>query len=79
LYCHSEYCGPCRHLTPAVDAPRRTHANLRKLDIAEGQGEVRQPGIQVTPTILLIEDGRIPKALVGANGPPALKIFLGAT
>ena len=77
LYCYREHCGPCRHLTPLMDALRLTNANPYKLDVARYPGTARQLGIQATPTILLIEDGRILKAQVGANGLPALKAFLG--
>jgi thioredoxin 1 len=78
IYCYSADCGPCRRIAPAIDALRVEHPELLKLNIAERASEARRLGIQVTPTILLIEDGKILKALVGVHGFWALKVFLGA-
>jgi thiol-disulfide isomerase/thioredoxin len=78
IYCYSADCGPCRRITPTIDVLRAEHPKLLKLNIAERGAEARRLGIQATPTILLIEDGKILKALVGAHGLGALKVFLGA-
>jgi len=76
IYCYSRHCGPCRRLTPAIDTLREAHPNLLKLDVAEHPAEARRLGIQVTPTILLVEHGRVLKAIVGAQGLAAVKVFL---
>jgi thioredoxin 1 len=78
IYCYSADCGPCRRITPAIDALRAEHPNLIKLDVAERPAEARRLGIRATPTLLLVEDGRVLKALVGAHGLGAVKVFLGS-
>ena len=78
IYCYSTHCGPCRHMTPAIEALRQKHSNVLKLDIGAHPVEALRLGVQATPTVLLVEDGQILKALLGAHGLGALKIFLGA-
>jgi len=78
IYCYSAQCGPCRSLTPAIDALRADYPSLFKLDVAEHSAEARRLGIQAVPTILLIEDGQVLKALLGTRCLPALRTFLGA-
>jgi thioredoxin 1 len=79
IYCYSAHCGPCRSLAPAIDALAREQPNLFKLDIGAHSVVARRLGVQVTPTTLLIEDGRILKAVVGTQGLGAIKVFLGTT
>ena len=78
IYCYSTHCGPCRHMTPAIEALRQKHSNVLELDIGAHPAEALRLGVQATPTVLLVEDGQILKALLGAHGLGALKIFLGA-
>ncbi len=78
VYCFSANCGPCRRLTPAIDVLRAEHPNLLKLDLADHAAEGRRLGIQATPTILLVEAGKVLKALIGAHGIWALKVLLGS-
>ena len=68
IYCYSTHCGPCRHMTPAIDALRAEHPNVLKLDHRRTPGRGRRLGVQATPTVLLVEDGKVLKALVGAHG-----------
>lgn len=79
LYCYSDHCGPCKRITPVIDALSAEHPLLFKLDIGKHPAEARGLGIQATPTILLIEDGQVLKALVGPQGLAALRVFLSAS
>jgi thioredoxin 1 len=77
IYCYSAHCGPCRSIAPAVDALAEERPNLFKLDIGAHPAAARRLGVQATPTTLLIEDGRVLKAVLGTHGLGAIKVFLG--
>ena len=76
VYCYSEYCGPCRKIGPHIDRLAADHPNLFKLDIARHHREARALGVRATPTILLVEDGKVMKALLGAGTVPSIEVFL---
>ncbi len=77
IYCYSEHCGPCRKMAPAIDRLAADHPNLFKLDVTRHHREARAIGIRATPTTLLVEDGRVLKALLGAGAVRAVEVFLG--
>jgi thiol-disulfide isomerase/thioredoxin len=77
VYCHSEHCGPCRKISPHIAQLRATHDNLFMLDISQHAKEARSMGIRAVPTTLLVEQGQVIKALLGAHALPAIKVFLG--
>jgi thioredoxin len=76
IYCYSEHCGPCRRMTPEIERLCAHHPNIFKLDIMRHHREARGLGIRVTPTTLLVENGRVLKVLVGAGSIQAIDIFL---
>ncbi len=76
VYCYSEHCGPCRRMAPAVDRLCAAHPNVFKLDVMAHPREARAVGIRATPTTLLVEDGKVLKALLGAGAVPAVEVFL---
>ena len=76
VYCFSNYCGPCRKLTPRIDRLRQEHANVFKLDVGRYPREARAVGVQATPTTLLVEDGKVLKALLGLGAIGAIEVFL---
>ena len=76
IYCYSEHCGPCRKMAPDIDRLSADHPNMFKLDVTRHPREARTIGIRATPTTLLVEDGKVLKALLGAGAVPAIKVFL---
>jgi thioredoxin 1 len=76
VYCFSEHCGPCRKMGPAIERLRSQHPNLFKLDVSQHPREARVIGVRATPTTLLVEDGTVLKALLGAGAVGAIKVFL---
>jgi thioredoxin 1 len=76
VYCFSEHCGPCRKMTPEIDRMRQRYANLFKLDVIRYAREARSIGVQATPTTLLVEDGTVLKAILGAGAIRAIEVFL---
>jgi thioredoxin-like negative regulator of GroEL len=77
IYCYSEQCGPCRRMGPDIDRLCQQHPNVFKLDVRKHPRESRAMGIRATPTTLLVEEGKILKAILGAGAIPAVQVFLG--
>lgn len=67
VYCHSPRCRPCRTMSREVDTLRATGAALYKLDITRVPQTSRELGVRATPTLILIEDGRIARLVIGAR------------
>ncbi len=78
IYCYSPRCPPCSRMAPDIVRLQEKHPNVFKLDISRHPKESRAIGIRATPTTLLIEDGKVLQALLGANAVPAIEMFLDA-
>jgi thioredoxin 1 len=76
VYCFSQHCGPCRKMSPQIDRLRQRHPNVFKLDILQHPRAAQALGVHATPTTLLVEDGKVLKALLGAGGLRAVEVFL---
>lgn len=76
VYCFSEHCGPCRKMTPEIDRLQAAHPNVFKLDVSRHPAAARRLGIRATPTSLLVENGKVHKALLGSGGMNSIEIFL---
>jgi len=76
IYCYSEHCGPCRKMAPDIERLAAAHPNLFKLDVTRQHREARAMGIRATPTTLLVENGKVHKALLGGGAVPAVEVFL---
>lgn len=75
-YFHSPTCAPCRSLTPVVDRLAARHANVHKVDVSRDPARAVAFGIRATPTLMLVEDGRIERVILGAVGEQALERML---
>jgi thioredoxin 1 len=77
----AEWCGPCRMLTPTVDAVATEYAGrvkVGKLNVDENGGTAMRYNIRGIPTLLLFKGGRIVEQKVGAVGKPDLQKMLDA-
>ncbi len=79
IYCYSEHCGPCRKITPDIDRLQAEHPNVFKLDVSQHSAVPRGLGIRATPTCLLVENGKVHKAVLGAGAVKTIDIFLADT
>lgn len=59
LYFHSPSCGPCRKMTPLIDAAATRHGNVFKLDVSQSLDIARKLGVMATPTTVLITGRQI--------------------
>jgi thioredoxin 2 len=73
------WCGPCRMVSPAVEAAGRELAGrlkVVKLNIDEAPGISQRHSVQGIPLLVLLRDGREEDRLVGAVPPPQLRSWL---
>jgi thioredoxin 1 len=67
----AEWCGPCRMMTPTVDAIATDYAGrlkVGKLNVDENGGTAMRYNIRGIPTLLLFKGGRVVEQRVGAMG-----------
>ncbi len=79
IYCYSEHCGPCLKMTPDIDRLKTDHPNVFKLDVSQHPAVARGLGIRATPISLLVVNGKVHKAVLGAGAVRAIDIFLADT
>jgi thioredoxin 2 len=73
------WCGPCRMVSPAVEAVAREHAGelkAVKLDIDQAPAIAARFGVQGIPLLVLLRDGQEVDRLVGAVPPPQLDAWV---
>ena len=67
----AEWCGPCRMMTPTVEAIANDYAGrvkVGKMNVDENGGTAMRYNIRGIPTLLLFKDGRVVEQRVGAVG-----------
>ena len=65
----AEWCGPCRQMTPTIDAVATEYdgkAKIGKLNVDFNSGTAARYNIRGIPTILLFKAGRVVEQKVGA-------------
>jgi thioredoxin 2 len=73
------WCGPCRMVSPAVEAAGRDLAGrlkVVKLNVDEAPGISARHGVQGIPLLVLMRDGQEVDRLVGAVPPQQLRAWL---
>jgi putative thioredoxin len=77
----AEWCGPCRQLTPALEAATRKREGevvLAKLDTDANQQLAAAFEIQGIPAVKAFKDGRVVSEFVGAQPPAKVEQFFDA-
>lgn len=77
----AEWCGPCRMMTPTVDAVAAEYvgrAKVGKLNVDENGQTAMRYNIRGIPTLLLFKGGRIVEQKVGAVGKTEVHKMLDA-
>jgi len=76
FYFYSEHCGPCRAVGPVVDAVAARHGCVVKVDVMQDMATAHRFGVRATPTVVLVEDGRLVKVLLGTVSEQKLELLL---
>ncbi len=77
----AEWCGPCRMMSPTVDAVATDYAGkvkVGKLNVDDNGGTAMRYNIRGIPTLLLFKGGRIVEQRVGAVGKTEVQKMLDA-
>src|SRR5947209_8223296 len=67
----AEWCGPCRMMSPTVDAIAKDYAGrlkVGKLNVDENGGTAMRYQVRGIPMLLLFKDGKVVDQRVGAMG-----------
>lgn len=64
----AEWCGPCRMMTPVVEAAARELPEIRflQMDTEASPRTMTRLGVRGLPTVLLFRDGEVIERVVGA-------------
>jgi putative thioredoxin len=74
----AEWCGPCRQLTPALEAEARARGDevdLVKIDVDSNQGLAQRFGVQGIPAVKAFKDGAVAAEFTGAIPPAQVAAF----
>lgn len=77
----AEWCGPCRMMSPTVDAiadEYQGRAKVGKLNVDENGGTAMRYNIRGIPTILVFKGGQVVAQKVGAVGKTEVAALLDA-
>ena len=77
----AEWCGPCRMMSPTVDAVASDYAGkvkVGKLNVDDNGGTAMRYNIRGIPTLLLFKGGKIFEQRVGAVGKSEVQKMLDA-
>ena len=72
----AEWCGPCRMMSPTVDALADDYAGkikIGKMNVDENPGTPMRYNIRGIPTMLLFKGGSVVEQRVGATGKADLQ------
>ena len=77
----AEWCGPCKMLTPTIDALATEYAgkaDIRKVNIDEEPGLAERFDVSSIPTLLVIRDGEITDRFIGVRNKAQLSAAIDA-
>ncbi|PLY15985.1 MAG: hypothetical protein C0631_05400 [Sedimenticola sp.] len=76
LYFHSPNCGPCRSMSPMIDALKTEFSNIHSIDVSQDLATAQQYNVRATPTLVLVKDGKISDVLLGQKSAEKIRSLL---
>jgi thioredoxin 1 len=76
FYFHSEHCGPCRRITPLVEALAQRSSAVVMIDVGQSVEVAQRFGVRVTPTLMRVAGGMVEKVVVGGVNEKQLNALL---
>jgi thioredoxin 1 len=67
----AEWCGPCKMIAPVLEEIAREHPGklaIHKLNVDDNPSTTRRFDVLSIPTLILFQEGKPEKRLVGAKG-----------
>ncbi len=76
--CYAPWCGPCRMLSPVIDALSEeiTDYKFYKLNVDDAENVAMKYGVMSIPTLLVFDDGKLKETMVGFRNKDELKELL---
>jgi putative thioredoxin len=77
----AEWCGPCKALSPALEAAEARHGGrvlLAKVDVDSNKALSGRFGVQGIPAVKAFRDGRVVSEFTGAIPPAKVEAFFNA-
>ena len=75
----AEWCGPCRQMSPTIDAVATDYAGkakIGKLDVDSNNSTAMRYNVRGIPTLLLFKGGQVVEQRVGAVGKAEVQKML---
>ncbi len=72
FYFYSSHCPPCRTMSPRIDRLSQRYPNVFKVDIGESRELTRRFSITVTPSVIIVDQGQIARAVIGTQSEKRL-------
>ncbi|GJQ10053.1 hypothetical protein GpartN1_g4811.t1 [Galdieria partita] len=79
VYCHAEWCGPCRQLGPLLERlmeETQGKVELVKVDVDQASSVADRLQVAAVPTVFCYHKGKQMDQFVGALGEKQVKQFL---
>ena len=76
FYFYGAHCPPCITMSPRIERLSKRYPNVFKVDVGNARELASRFGITATPTIILVEAGKIAKAMVGTHSERRLERLL---
>jgi len=77
----AEWCGPCRMMTPTIDAIANDYSGrvkVGKLNVDENGATGMRYKVMSIPTLLLIKGGQVVESKIGTTSKPDLQKMIDA-
>ncbi len=72
FYFYSSHCPPCLTMSPRIDRLAQRYPNVFKVDIGESRELTKRFSITVTPSVIIVDQGQIARAVIGTQSEKRL-------